>query len=85
MPKARRARLFFRFILNNVFNSSTIVGFNTTVQGYSQNSKYAQFNPFTATPVEGVNWGYGPEFGKPADPGDYQTPRNFNFSFGIRF
>jgi outer membrane receptor for ferrienterochelin and colicin len=85
MPKARKARLFFRFVMNNVFNSSTIVGFNTTVQARAQNSAYAAFNPFTDTPVQGVNWGYGPEYGKPADPTDYQTPRNFNFSFGVRF
>jgi hypothetical protein len=85
MPGTKRARVFFRFVMNNLFNSSTVVGFNTTVQARAQNSAYAAFNPFTTTPVQGVNWGYGPEFGKPADPTDYQTPRNFNFSLGFRF
>ncbi len=25
------------------------------------------FNPFTETPVQGVNWDYGTKFGKPTD------------------
>jgi outer membrane receptor protein involved in Fe transport len=85
LPGLPKGRVFFRAIVNNVFNAQTVVGFNTTVQSKAQNSAYAAFNPFTQTPVQGVNWGFGPEYGKPADPTDYQTPRNFNFSVGIRF
>ena len=29
-------------------------------------SRYAAFDPFTTTPVRGVNWDYGPNFGTAA-------------------
>jgi hypothetical protein len=85
VPGASRARLFLRAIVNNIFNNSTLVGWNTTVQTKSQNSALAAFNPFTEQPVQGVNWVFGPEYGNPADPTDYQSPREFNFSVGVRF
>ena len=31
-------------------------------------SRYAAFNPFTTTPVRGVNWDYGPDFGTGGQP-----------------
>jgi hypothetical protein len=43
------------------------------------------FNPFTQTPVEGVNWQRGANFGKPINPFGYQTPRTFTFTAGVRF
>lgn len=43
------------------------------------------FNPFTETPVEGVNWRLGPTFGQAASRFAYTTPRTFRFSFGVRF
>jgi hypothetical protein len=43
------------------------------------------FNPFTQTPVEGVNWQRGPNFGKAINPFGYQTPRTFRFTAGVRF
>mgnify|MGYP001767043523 CR=1 FL=1 len=43
------------------------------------------FNPFTETPIKGTNYRYGPSFGMPTEPDDYQSPRTFSFSFGIRF
>ena len=45
----------------------------------------AQFNPFTQTPVEGVNWSKGPAFGKAATRYAYTTPRTFRLTFGVRF
>ncbi|HEY3056378.1 MAG TPA: TonB-dependent receptor [Thermoanaerobaculia bacterium] len=45
----------------------------------------APFNPFTTKPVQDVNYIHGPNFGKPAGENDYQTPRTFRFSLGIRF
>ncbi len=85
LPGVPRGRVFLRAIVNNLFNNATLVGWNTTVQTKAQNSSLAAFNPFTETPVKGVNWVYGPEYGNPADPSDYQSPREFNFSVGIRF
>ena len=43
------------------------------------------FNPFTTTPVEGTHYIKGPNFGKPDSEGDYQTPRTFRVSVGVRF
>jgi outer membrane receptor protein involved in Fe transport len=46
---------------------------------------YAAFDPFTTTPVQGVNWNYGPNFGKGLNRFAYTTPRMFRMSFGVRF
>jgi hypothetical protein len=48
-------------------------------------SAFSTFNPFTTTPVRGVNWDYGPNFGKAASRFGYTTPRTFRMSFGVRF
>ena len=46
---------------------------------------YSTFNPFTTTPVEGVNWAKGPNFGTPLNRFAYTSPRQLRLSFGIRF
>jgi hypothetical protein len=59
---------------------------------------YRPFNPFTETPIEcpqgapaaecqalGAHFQRGPNFGKPDSEGDYQLPRTFRVSVGIRF
>jgi hypothetical protein len=79
------AQLFVRAVINNVFNNHALTGFNTTIQGKSQDSTMAAFNPFTSTPVEGVNWKKGPSFGQAVSPSSYQSPRDFNVSVGFRF
>ncbi len=43
------------------------------------------FNPFTQTPVEGVHWQRGPNFGKAIAPLGFQNRRTFRVSLGIRF
>ena len=48
-------------------------------------STYQAFNPFTTTPVKGVNWDFGPNFGKPQNRFAYTTPRTIRLSFGVRF
>ncbi|HET7712081.1 MAG TPA: TonB-dependent receptor, partial [Thermoanaerobaculia bacterium] len=45
----------------------------------------SSFNPFTETPVEGTHYLKGPNFGLPTSEGDYQTPRTFRVSVGLRF
>jgi len=52
--------------------------------GFNPNGLYP-FNPFTETPVEGINWRKGANFGKPVVPDDYQVPRTFRMSVGFRF
>ncbi|HKE84002.1 MAG TPA: carboxypeptidase regulatory-like domain-containing protein [Vicinamibacterales bacterium] len=46
---------------------------------------YQPFNPFTTTPVEGVNWAKSPTFGKALNRFAYTTPRTFRLTFGVRF
>jgi hypothetical protein len=43
------------------------------------------FNFFTTAPVEGTHWRKGPNFGQPINEEDFQDPRTFRFSVGIRF
>ncbi len=43
------------------------------------------FNPYTSTPVEGVHWQKGPNFGKAIAPLGYQNRRTFRVSVGFRF
>jgi len=48
-------------------------------------SRFAAFNPFTTTPVRGVNWDYGPNFGTAVSRFAYTTPRTIRMSFGVKF
>ena len=43
------------------------------------------FNPFTEEPVEGTHYIKGPNFGEPNSEGDFQTPRTWRVSVGVRF
>lgn len=85
MPRVARGEIFFRGVVTNLFNRSGLVTVNNQVVSRSTNSSYPAFNPFTETPVRGVHWDYGPDWGKPTGVGDYQAPREFSFSFGVRF
>ena len=100
-----RAQLFFQGEVINLLNNQGVVNVNTTVRtattsacvqtvGANIGKRCAAFNPFTETPVEGVHWQKGPNFGKPITPtsgepfggaGDFQLPRTYRFSFGARF
>ena len=74
-----------------VFNNgggSDIRTLNTAVQTASNapaTAPLVAFNPFTETPIEGVNWRRGPTFGQAASRFAYTTPRTFRFNFGVRF
>ncbi|HEX7181982.1 MAG TPA: TonB-dependent receptor [Thermoanaerobaculia bacterium] len=43
------------------------------------------FNPFTETPVEGVHWVKGANFGQAINPLGFQQPRTYRFGVGLRF
>ena len=59
---------------------------DTTVRTNVTNpALYAAFNPFTTTPVEGVNWAKGPVFGTALNRFAYTSPRELRLSFGVRF
>jgi hypothetical protein len=74
----------------NVFNESAVTN---VFQGVATANTAATtcpgrcqpFNPFTTTPVEGVNWAKRAGFGESSVEGDYQFPRTYRFSVGFRF
>ena len=91
-PSASRpGEIFAQVQLLNVFNQ--FAAFNlaadaintTVVTAVDDPAHFATFNPFTTTPVRGVNWDSGAKFGQPISARAYTTPRTFRMSFGLRF
>ena len=96
-----RAQLFVRAITTNVFNNHALCGcgvdwagngatiaspgISTTVNGPGNSSAFKTFNPFTDTPVEGVNYAKAANFGKATSFFGYQASRTYGFSVGARF
>jgi hypothetical protein len=56
---------------------------DTTVLTPVTTSSLAAFNPFTTTPVQGVNWNLGPNFGRAVSRFAYTTPQSMRLSFGV--
>ncbi len=75
-----RFEIFVQPQMWNVFNADGVTTVNTSVT-----TNIVRFNPFTEQPVEGVNWRKGANFGKPTRASDYQIPRRYFVSLGIRF
>lgn len=82
----------------NVFNRQGVQSYDEEVLTNSDATYLAPFNPFTANPVEcpqgtaaaactamGANFQRGVNFGQPNSEGDFQTPRTFRISMGLRF
>ncbi|MEO8218170.1 MAG: TonB-dependent receptor [Acidobacteriota bacterium] len=97
-----KVNLFVEGELINAFNQKAQVNGDTTVltsvnssciqtQGPNAGKRCAGFDPFTETPVEGINYVKGSNFGHAVNPtssltaGDYQLPRTYRVSVGIRF
>jgi outer membrane receptor protein involved in Fe transport len=87
-------QFFVQPYISNAFNEHGVTNVNSTVYTSNNKSYLTAFNPFNQAPTEcpqGTttagcgNWQKGPAFGKPQAPTDYQTPRTFAISFGIRF
>lgn len=85
LPQLGRTEVFFRGVVTDPFNNAARtrgdIGINTGLN----NAAFQAFNPFTATPVQGVNWDFSPTFGRPQAFDDYQPARLFSFSLGVRF
>jgi outer membrane receptor for ferrienterochelin and colicin len=77
--------LFVQPEVINVFNESAVITPNTTTLTARNDDTLQTFNPFTEAPVEGVHWRKGDSFGEAQDETDYQDPRIFRFSIGVRF
>ncbi|HVT03304.1 MAG TPA: TonB-dependent receptor [Thermoanaerobaculia bacterium] len=83
LPIFKTANFFVQGELLNAFNESAQTNGNTTVTVIRTARK--NFNPFTTTPVEGVDWKKGANFGKPRSSADFQTPLTYRVSLGVRF
>ena len=87
-PAARhggRPSMFVKFVVNNIFNNAAVTEVDNTVFTNDSDATLTRFNPFTETPVEGIHWRRGPNFGQPIAAGAYQTARSFNVAVGIWF
>ncbi|HYM59301.1 MAG TPA: hypothetical protein VEZ11_00260, partial [Thermoanaerobaculia bacterium] len=104
----QKVTFFAQAKMINTFNNQAQINGDITVRtarnasciktiGANIGKRCATFNPFTDTPVEGINWVKAATFGKPRTPttsggvsllaanGDFQLPRTYLFSFGGRF
>jgi hypothetical protein len=85
----KKGEFFLRVVVNNLFNQSAQdnAGNQTVFSATNQNPARTmqRFNPFTDTPLEGVHYQLGPDFGRALSADDYQAARNYYFSVGFRF
>lgn len=96
-PPIFGVELFLRGTITNLFDQASVITPNQDVitrRTGGATSGLVAFNPLTETPVEGVHWRKGANFGKPTGPGSYQNtscptggvcPLTYGFSAGIRF
>jgi hypothetical protein len=79
------AEIFVQPEVLNVFNEHGLINVNASVQDATNSTALQPFNPFTETPVEGIHWRKGASFGRGVLETDFQLPRTYRFSVGIRF
>jgi len=84
--------LFAKAEVRNVFNRIAVLGGSTQVLTNQNSSSLKVFNPFTQSPVEGVNYALASNFGKAtgtattfSQVGNYQLPRTWLYAIGARF
>lgn len=77
--------VFGQLDIQNVFNEDGVILVNQAVFTSRNDPSLLPFNPFTTTPVEGVHWRKGPNFGKATSVNDLQAPRTYVASVGVRF
>jgi hypothetical protein len=93
---AHRGEIFAQAQVLNLFNQFNAYNLatnkiNTTVLTNNDDPAFAAFNPFTDTPVKGVNWDYAKDtegkiqFGNPTSAAAFTIPRTFLFQLGVRF
>ena len=58
----------------NVFDESAALVVNDTVLDATNSADFESFNPFTDTPIQGVHWDFGENFGQPVRDTDFQRP-----------
>lgn len=85
----RRISLFAKGEVMNVFDQAELVNAflldQSVLTASNAPTRFQRFNPFTETPVQGVHWDVGPQFGRAASRFAYQPPRAVRFAAGVRF
>ena len=81
----RNVELFVRPDVLNLFNEKGVTAVDVNVLTARNSPQFQPFNPFTETPVRGVHYQLASTFGKPTSGADYQLPRTFRVSAGMRF
>ena len=77
---------FVRPDVLNLFNEKGVTSVDVSVlTARTAPATYQRFNPITEKPVRGVNYDLASTFGKPTSGADYQLPRTFRVSAGVRF
>jgi len=84
VPWGRGLEIFIEPEMINVFDEDAVIDPRGFDNGESVRL-LEDFDPFTETPVEGVHWERTSSFGEPANEFDFQTPRTYRFSVGLRF
>jgi outer membrane receptor protein involved in Fe transport len=77
--------IFAQLDTTNVFNEDGAIVVNQAVFTSANDESLQPFNPFTETPVEGVHWRKGANFGLPTSVNNLQLPRTYTLSLGLRF
>lgn len=80
-----RFELFLQPEVVNLFDEEGVVAVDTSILTAATDNTLQSFNPFTTEPIEGMHWRKGEDFGQPTDENDFQQPRTFRFSVGLRF
>lgn len=84
----RAIGLFLQADIINLFNQQAVVNGDSTVYTHRNDPEglLKRFNPMAGdTPVEGVNYAFGEDFGQAVSQNSYQQPRTYRFSMGLRF
>lgn len=82
---AGRSEVFVVLHLLNAFNQFAVIHPDDSIATASTDASLQAFDPFSSTPVEGVNWRRGDDFGKARNAVDYTVPRTFRVGVGFRF
>ncbi|MBO1321823.1 TonB-dependent receptor [Acanthopleuribacter pedis] len=77
-----RYELFVQFDITNILNSDAQTAGNTTVNAIDGAPAFDLFNE---TPVEGVHYERGPNFGNATVGSSFQAPRSVTIDVGLKF
>jgi hypothetical protein len=80
----RNIEIFVQPEVINIWNEDGVIDPQGLDGGEGVN-RLTSFNPFTDTPVEGVDYELRSTFGQPLNENDFQAPRTFRVSVGFRF